>query len=48
MKALIGVMPEEQIRKRMLSIAKGECKPEIGGTEDLVYVYQCSRADTQQ
>ncbi|WP_337263572.1 MULTISPECIES: HVO_A0114 family putative DNA-binding protein [unclassified Serratia (in: enterobacteria)] len=28
MKALIGVMPEELIRKRMLAIAKGEYKPE--------------------
>ncbi|MCS3432062.1 MarR family transcriptional regulator [Klebsiella sp. BIGb0407] len=30
MKALIGVMPEEQIRKRMLSIVTGEHKPESG------------------
>jgi len=30
MKALIGVMPEEQIRKRMLAIVKGEYKPEVG------------------
>ncbi|MFZ1871427.1 HVO_A0114 family putative DNA-binding protein [Serratia sp. D1N4] len=28
MKALIGVMPEELIRKRTLAIAKGEYKPE--------------------
>ena len=28
MKALIGVMPEEHIRFRMLAIAKGEYKPE--------------------
>ncbi|WP_312457300.1 helix-turn-helix domain-containing protein [Pseudescherichia sp.] len=28
MKALIGVMPEEHIRHRMLAIAKGEYKPE--------------------
>lgn len=30
MKALIGVMPEEQIRKRMLAIAKGEHTPAAG------------------
>ena len=30
MKALIGVMPEEHIRQRMLSIVKGEHKPEQG------------------
>lgn len=30
MKALIGVMPEEQIRKRMLAIVKGEYKPVVG------------------
>lgn len=30
MKALIGVMPEEQIRKRMLAIAKGEHTPVAG------------------
>lgn len=30
MKALIGVMPEEQIRKRMLAIAKGEHTPTAG------------------
>ncbi|HFE7519786.1 TPA: MarR family transcriptional regulator [Salmonella enterica subsp. enterica serovar Newport] len=30
MKALIGVMPEEQIRKRMLAIAKGEYTPAAG------------------
>lgn len=28
MKALIGVMPEEHIRQRMLAIAKGEYQPE--------------------
>ncbi len=30
MKALIGVMPEEHIRQRMLAIVKGEYKPEPG------------------
>ncbi|EOY8363769.1 hypothetical protein AIT68_005420 [Salmonella enterica subsp. salamae] len=30
MKALIGVMPEDQIRKRMLAIAKGEHAPAAG------------------
>lgn len=30
MKALIGIMPEEQIRKRMLAIAKGEHTPTAG------------------
>ncbi|ECZ8440852.1 MarR family transcriptional regulator [Salmonella enterica] len=30
MKALIGVMPERQIRKRMLAIAKGEHTPAAG------------------
>lgn len=30
MKALIGVMPEEQIRKLMLAIAKGEHTPAAG------------------
>lgn len=30
MKALIGVMPEEHIRKRMLAIVKGEHRPERG------------------
>lgn len=30
MKALIGVMPEDQIRKRMLAIAKGEHAPVAG------------------
>ncbi len=30
MKALIGVMPEEHIRNRMLAIARGEYKPEAG------------------
>ncbi len=30
MKALIGVMPEEHIRHRMLAIVKGEYKPESG------------------
>lgn len=30
MKALIGVMPEELIRKRVLAIVKGEHKPEAG------------------
>lgn len=29
MKALLGVMPEELIRKRTLAIAKGEYKPEL-------------------
>ena len=28
MKALIGVMPEELIRKRILAIAKGEYQPQ--------------------
>lgn len=30
MKALIGVMPEELIRKRILAIAKGEYQPQEG------------------
>lgn len=30
MRALIGVMPEEHIRQRMLAIARGEYKPEPG------------------
>lgn len=30
MKALLGVMPEEQTRKRMLAIAKGEHTPAAG------------------
>ncbi|WP_312241115.1 helix-turn-helix domain-containing protein [Pantoea sp.] len=30
MKALIGVMPEEHIRRRMLAIVKGEHKPQPG------------------
>jgi len=30
MKALIGVMPEANIRQRMLAIVKGEYKPEAG------------------
>lgn len=30
MKALIGVMPEEMIRARMLAIVKGKYKPEEG------------------
>ncbi|MCL2891985.1 transcriptional regulator [Brenneria tiliae] len=30
MKALIGVMPEQLIRKRMLAVVKGEHKPEAG------------------
>ncbi|WP_067705365.1 MULTISPECIES: MarR family transcriptional regulator [unclassified Erwinia] len=30
MKALIGIMPEEHIRQRMLAIVKGEYNPEPG------------------
>lgn len=48
MKALIGVMPEELIRKRILAIAKGEYQPQERGSQRVVHVDDCAGPGAQQ
>jgi len=49
MKAIvIGILPQDKIRERVLSIAFGEHKPKLGEPENLVYLNAFSRRGVER
>ncbi len=49
MKAIvIGIMPQDKIQERVLSIARGEHKPKSGEPENLVHLNALSRRGVER
>jgi hypothetical protein len=49
MKAIvIGIMPQDKIRERVLSITRGEHKPKSGKPEHLVHLNALSRRGVER